>query len=777
MQGRSQVGEEYAPGCARSGDALDSLRRELKLSHGLRGAKYVAAPKPSPTEFALTLPNGARFYKCALQVNPFDYLQRNHKPLPTDDESTYNAQFAARLKSEKIEVLAIADHYRIRASRTLISSALRTGAVVFAGFEAVTKDGVHFVCILDPIGSSPKELEDACAKVQAKISDCGIHDESEVSPIGKYDSSEFLAECRRWGALTFAAHVTEGGGLLRVLKGLPRVAVWTHKDLLACSIPSSVSALPVEYRSIVENQDAAHRRPRAVAVLNSQDANGPGDLANPSCSCWIKMSAVSLEGLRQAFLDPESRIRLATDLKPESHTEFVAIAWEGGFLNGQAVHLNENLNVLVGGRGTGKSTVIESIRYVLGKEPLGEDATKVHEGIVNNVLRSGTKISLLVRSYSPDLREYLIERVVPDPPVVKDRFGNRLALSPSDVVPSAEIYGQREIAEIAKDPAQVAKLLDRLRSPAERDDSARESTRRDLEQSRILITALRQELANIDENLSQLPRLQEKLRRFQEAGVEARLKEMALLTREDALLKESEEKVRTFRRAHDDLFKALPIDISFLDDKNLKELPNVSLLRSARAELDRLNVRLSELASQYKRALDESTSTLRELRASWKIELGKSKASYEAILRELQESHVDGKEFIDSRGRIEALLPVSQRRLALLRELEQAESRRQVLLELWDGFRTEDFRGLSEASARVGQELARKVKIDVGFSGNRKPLLDLLRERVSGRLGETLEVLAKLESLSVREFVTTLRAGADDLVKKYSIPPVRRSDL
>ena len=51
------------------------------------------------------------------------------------------------------------------------------------------------------------------------------------------------------------------------------------------------------------------------------------------------------------------------------------MAWETeGFPPGCRIHFNENLNVLIGGRGSGKSTVIESLRYVLGLEPVGDDA-------------------------------------------------------------------------------------------------------------------------------------------------------------------------------------------------------------------------------------------------------------------------------------------------------------------------------------------------------------------------------------------------------------------
>ncbi len=39
---------------------------------------------------ALKRPSGARFYRCALQVNPFEYLQRHGKETPFSTEDEYN---------------------------------------------------------------------------------------------------------------------------------------------------------------------------------------------------------------------------------------------------------------------------------------------------------------------------------------------------------------------------------------------------------------------------------------------------------------------------------------------------------------------------------------------------------------------------------------------------------------------------------------------------------------------------------------------------------------
>src|SRR5437867_9642586 len=184
------------------------------------------------------------------------------------------------------------------------------------------------------------------------------------------------------------------------------------------------------------------------------------------------------------------------------------MAWEGGFLDGAMVHFNPNLNVLVGGRGTGKSTIVESIRAVLGMEPIGDEARTIHEGIVRHVLKAGTKISLLVRAHRPAVREYRIERTIPNPPLVREDRGNVSNLSPLDVLPRVEVYGQHEISELTKSREKLTRLLDRF---VERDESLprrKSDLRRDLEKNRRSLLDTRVELRQIEERLAALPGLE-----------------------------------------------------------------------------------------------------------------------------------------------------------------------------------------------------------------------------------------------------------------------------
>lgn len=447
-------------------------------------ATSLARPLSDRMQAALDLPNGARFYRCALQVNPFAYLGTHNKTTAYTSEDKYNKAIIETCIEIGIEIIAVTGHYRVKHSGGLVCAARNAGLYAFSGFEAVTKDGVHFLCLFDP------DKDDVLERF---IGECGIHNTDQPSPIGSLDSIELLECSKKWGAVCIAAHVASEGGLLKKLSGQSRVNVWTSSNLLACALPGPVSDAPDGIRPILENKDAQHKRDRIPAILNASDVNGPEDLRKGGASCFIKMSTVSVEAFRQAFLDSDSRIRLHSDPPPEPHAEFLAMTWEGGFLRDTAVHFNENLNVLVGGRGTGKSTMVESIRYVLGLDPLGDEAQKAHDGVIRHVLQSGTKVSLLVQSHKPSERRYTIERSVPNPPVVKDEAGEVLTLSPRNVMPGVEIFGQHEISELTKSPEKLTLLLERFVEGDPSLSGRKSEVRVELERSRSRIVDVRRE--------------------------------------------------------------------------------------------------------------------------------------------------------------------------------------------------------------------------------------------------------------------------------------------
>ena len=76
---------------------------------------------------AFDLPNGARFYRCALQVNPFGYLRRHKKATSFQTEAAYNAAIIKTCQELGIEVIGVTDHYRVQESSGLLRGRPRGG--------------------------------------------------------------------------------------------------------------------------------------------------------------------------------------------------------------------------------------------------------------------------------------------------------------------------------------------------------------------------------------------------------------------------------------------------------------------------------------------------------------------------------------------------------------------------------------------------------------------------------------------------------------------------
>lgn len=725
-----------------------------------------------PIAKARTLPAGAVFHQCALQVNPHHY-GGTFRGKPSGGDARTNAQaIVDKAIAVRVSVLVITDHNDVSGVPAFRDAAGERGIHVFPGFELSSSEGVHVLCIY------PQDVEQH--QLERFLGVFGVTSTKPSSDLSTMSFVEILRCVREQGGVTIAAHVTTDKGLFKVLSGQARINAWQAEDLLAIQIPGPVEDLPQDVRQIVENKNAEYRRTHAaderlaVAVVNAKDIVQPENLDDRSATCLIKMSEVSIEGLRQAFLDPGSRIRLNPEegrLEPEEHAELVALAWEGGFLDGGAVHFNPNLNVLVGGRGTGKSTIVESLRSVLALDAIGDDARKAHEGIVRQVLKSGTKISLLVRAHRPAVREYRIERTIPNPPLVRDDRGEVSNLSPQDVLPRVEVYGQHEISELAKSREKLTRLLDRF---VERDESLprrKTDLRRDMEKNRRSLLDTRAELRQIEERLAALPGLEETLERFREAGLEERLREQSLLVREERVLASIPERLAPFRECLEILKREIPIDRVFLSAKALEDLPGKEILARANEVFAQLDRDLDRVAKELEQALQRADQGVAAVRAEWEARKKDVQAAYELILRELQKSRVDGEEFIRLRRQIEELRPLRERQSLVRRVEKEHADRRRALLAEWEDFKAEEFRRLDRAAKKVNQKLRERVQVEVTAAGDREPLSRMLRDEVGGRLAEAIDSLARVQALSLTQFVEACRGGTDALTKTYSVTP------
>ena len=715
-------------------------------------------------------PAGAVFHRCALQVNPGHYRSTFRGDSAVGDPQDYANSMVQRAYDIGVSVLAITDHNNVDGVAHFRTAAEQYEITIFPGFELASSEGIHVLCVYPP----------TCTEEQLGryLGHFGIlRDMGPSSELSNKSFCEVINDVQQQGGMAIAAHATNDNGLFQVLNGTSRIRCWQDENLLAIQIPGPVDDLDYNIRQIVRNKNPDYSRPRIVAAVNAKDVIGFEDLEEPSATCWIKMSEVTIEGLRQAFLDPESRVRLNSDPVPEEHTELLSISWLGGFLDGTTIRLNPNLNVLVGGRGAGKSAIVESLRYVLGKEPLGDEASKAHDGMIKHVLRSGTKISLRVRSHRPTTNEYLIERIVNNPPVVLDSNGQVSELTPEDILPRLDVYGQHEISELTRSPEKLTQLLSRFIDRNDDSDTRKTAALRAMVQTRTSLTRVRSDLDGIDADLAKLPSLQETQKRYREAGLEERLSERSHLVKEERVVETVAERLAPLQADLTSLRGHVAIDRDFLSSDNLDPLPGKDILKEADVVLEELSGKLGTIAEQLEQALQQAQLRFEEIRTSWQNRKTAVETEYQKTLRQLGRSAVDAEDFIRLQGEIAKLLPLYERRIELEeRENELTDARKNQRVQ-WEDAKAQEFRTIDRAARRVSRRLRDRIEVAVSAAGNKDPLVNLLRQKVRGRLSEVIDKIERSPDFSLSTFIDNCRKGASEIQNVYAIPPGQAASL
>jgi energy-coupling factor transporter ATP-binding protein EcfA2 len=719
---------------------------------------------PNGIAEAVRKPSGARFYKCALQVNPFAYITRHAKQSSYKTEAEYNAAIVAGCLKEGIEVVGITDHFRVATSQSLAAALATAGINVLLGFEAVSSDGVHLLCLFSG-STSTHELE-------RTIGACGVTDLDADSPQSDQTCEQLLQSIPKKGGIVIAAHTCSSGGLLLTLKGQTRARVWSSPDLHAIALPGARSAVPEGFRDIVANKDPAHMRTRPLAVVNANDVSAPAALSDPSYTTWIKMASPSIEGLRQAFLDSESRICLNSDPKPTAHTELIAVSWAGGLLDGQGLRFNEGLNVLVGGRGAGKSTLIESLRYAFDLPAKGDEARRTHDSMIKSVLGQGASISVLIRSPLPSPQYYLIERIYGSRPRVRDQNGDLLEnVTPRSVLGSLEVYGQHEISELTRFPEKLAQLLRRFTEPVTDTTAVKGQLKEELERSRAAIAAETAEIGRIEEALAALPTLREHLKRFAAAGLDEKLKDKTLIDKESRFFEDAAAMNEQAGELAEYILGQAASDGPLVGEE-AKELTNAVIVSKLDAVQSKLLQKIKAAGQSVRAAVTEATASVGKIKAEWTPKQKAAEELYQKTLKQLKAEGHDAAKFVTYKNQLERLKPKETELKTRNKTLTQLQKARREVLAKWDAAKAEDFRELQKAARKVSKRLKDRVRVNVRSSASLDQVELVIRKHCTGNFSQALERLRTTEDLTLTDLGSAILEGAASLVEKYGFSQV-----
>lgn len=118
-------------------------------------------------------------------------------------------------------------------------------------------------------------------------------------------------------------------------------------------------------RKILGEEPEWGRRRRAVVATGDNRSDSWERLG--AHDCWIKLGENSIEALRQALLADEARIVFS---QPELPSERItSLKIKSSLVGDQPleIHFNEGFSAIIGGRGSGKSSILEYLRFGIAR--------------------------------------------------------------------------------------------------------------------------------------------------------------------------------------------------------------------------------------------------------------------------------------------------------------------------------------------------------------------------------------------------------------------------
>ncbi|MBF4580379.1 TrlF family AAA-like ATPase [Frigoribacterium sp. VKM Ac-2530] len=714
-----------------------------------------------PDETAMA--TGAKWFRGALQVNPFGY--QGH-PAPSDafpTEDAYNAALLDKCAEQGIDFLAVTDHWKASTAAGLIEAAASRGVVVLPGFEANCKEGFHLLIIFE----AGTELD----TIAAAIGWCGAPEDDPHGP-GSKSFSEVAGEMTRRGALVIPAHVNVAtSGLLSRESGKPLQNIVKDENILALGITPSQEAM-ADQESILANRKPYERQHPLVAI-HADDVSHPNALATEGASTWFKMSAPSLRGLHHALRTPQTRVR-RTLPTPLRGTRLRSISWTGGFLDGMTVPIGPELTALIGGRGTGKSTVIESVRFALEQAPIGKDALRDHDGVVTKVLGPGAIVRLEIEQLEPTPARYVVQRTVGDPALVLDSSGTRTQQRPSDVIGELEAFGQHELAELAHDKTLLADLIRRLGGDFS-SEGKRPGLVAKLKKNRTDLAGVERLQEALEIDLAEIPRLTEQSQKFDATDLGQKLEVHKLINDERAIFDETDRRVEATRARVEafDATAAITELTTPLPDStdSARRVDLIAAVASIRSVADVVQASVTAIDN----ALEAARRELQESRKRWTEKVEPDLEAHASTMRSLAEQGYEPDTYLKTAAALKALTLRTDERAALdVRQKALISDRAGLLGELaiLDGQIASD---LHQAISAANDVTKKKVNVRPTPNPDRTSL-----KAVVDRFFKTprTQIMSAIDSenFSVASFVKAARSQPHEL-GKYGISGAQATNL
>ncbi|WP_114905917.1 AAA family ATPase [Ornithinimicrobium murale] len=690
----------------------------------------------------------ARFWAVDLHVHTPGSEDVN----PDDFGSAHDIVSAA--VAAGLDAIAVTDHNTSAWCQQMAEAARDASLIVLPGVEISTTEG-HLLAIWEE-RTDPTIIDEVLVRLGI-----GRVDRGKLDIAAEVGFAEAAEEVERAGGLAIAAHIEKEKGLLRL-------AVKAH--LKKTLLNTAIHAAEVVHLDSTDQVKGVLGNERDLAFVRSSDAwdatrnrhsiDGIGVRRT-----WVKASRPDLIGLRHALSDPGLRISLEEPPAESTYWHIEGVEILGGFLGGERISFSPDLNCLLGGTGTGKSLILEAIRFALDQQVDAEAFPAIRQEIDSRMTKALMNGSTVVINAISGGRRYKIERTL--------RLGDTVAAQVYQQTGSdwAEIdaqppllfplaaFSQGEILEYSREPVGRMTLVDSaidLTAVNSQIETATDSLR---ENARALLGA-RERVHALGVEAEAEPHLTEQVRQLTDLFRTDAVKEQSDWTVEHTTLARISEKLGGLHAP--DLTPPGP-------DIEASVSTNEDLFTDVAAALKHLKTRLDAAHMEICAALEEASTRVSAARSDWDGRF----TAFKSRLDEELERVAPGSSLGSLRASLEHLQLSLNRAQAAQSELaedarpilERLQVEREELLGNLQAARQERRRLRRDRVSELNAKAAGFVKLDVPVSGDPTEFRRALdRIKVGSRVREEILNQLALRTHPVRFVRSMWRQAIDDLV-------------
>ncbi len=634
------------------------------------------------------------------------------------EQNSFVNDYVSALKNANINIGVITNHnkFDIDEYKAIRKAAKKQDIFILPGVELTIKEGangIHTLIVFNP----DEWFENGNNHIQTFLTAAfaTIPNPENRNTKSIYDLKNVFEQLDAYGRDYFIifAHVDQNSGLFSECKG-------GLLESLAGFAPFRNRVLGLQKARTRDNLNQFERCCGYLpALVEGSDPKSITDIGKGDKCTYLKIGEYSYSAIKFALQD--YRDRVCESVPDNKHGFIESISFQGGKFDGQTIMFSRELNTLIGIRGSGKSSVLEAVRYVLGLAAQMDKDYK--ESLVKNVFGFGGKATLNV--IDKHGKRYSVSRIFGERINVLDENGNDLNINPISLFDGVQYFGQKDLSSSADhENGLLEKLISgRIGQPSNLDSCVNELVKT---VERLLdVSKIPQQMTEVT---TQQTELEHKLSIFEEKGVADKLKKQSGYATDTAKLEAVKNRLDTILRDIRNVFSKNSVASSALDgyssDFNKDIFDDISVvLSSIDFQLTQIGSCISEIEKQ-RSGMEDLISRLKERTDSLADEFAE-------IKREIKDETLD----VDSFVKMTAELHKTKEKLKQLSEEASSKSkieasftkatreRNEALLATYNAYKAE--------TERINQNQT-ELRIEITFKGDRESFKSQLKNDFKG---------------------------------------------